>query len=86
MEHTHPHTHRVPSLMTVVFLFGGQKVYRHFFSQDRNVESYSSKDIEVRRGRREGGGGKVEEVEEGGEERERCLWCRLSTLLEFLFL
>jgi len=33
-----------------VFLFGGQKVYRHFFSQDKNVESYSSKDIETRLG------------------------------------
>ena len=29
-----------------IFLFGGRKVYRHFFSQDKDVEMYNKKEIE----------------------------------------
>ena len=69
-----------------MFLFGGQKVYRHFFSQDKNVESYSSKDIETRLGEEgeEGGWRRVGGERDGGETRGRSHCCRLSTLLEFL--
>ena len=42
-----------------MFLFGGERVYRHFFSQNKSVESYRSKDIEIKLG------------EEGGRERGR---------------
>ena len=58
-----------------VFLFGGERVYRHFFSQNKSVESYNSKDIEIRLGEE---GGKRWEGEKGGrggrekkEEEER---------------
>ena len=37
--HTHTHTQGTITDDSDVFLFGGQKVYRHFFSQDKNVES-----------------------------------------------
>ena len=33
-----------------VFLFGGKKVYRHFFSQTRDVEVYTSKELQQRLG------------------------------------
>ena len=33
-----------------IFLFGGRKVYRHFFSQDREVELYTSSDLQQRLG------------------------------------
>lgn len=33
-----------------VFLFGGRKVYRHFFSQQREVEEYSSSQLQQRLG------------------------------------
>ena len=29
-----------------VFLFGGQNVYRHFFDQKKEVESYSASEVE----------------------------------------
>lgn len=29
-----------------IFLFGGRKVYRHFFSQDKDVEMYDKNEIE----------------------------------------
>ena len=60
---THIYTHTpTPTQGTItddsdVFLFGGQEVYLHFFSQDKNMESYSSKNIETRQGEEEGGGG-----------------------------
>ena len=34
-----------------VFLFGGRKVYRHFFSQDRELEVYTSSDLQQRLGK-----------------------------------
>ena len=33
-----------------IFLFGGKKVYRHFFSQDREVEVYNSSELQQRLG------------------------------------
>ena len=33
-----------------VFLFGGRRVYRHFFSQDREVELYTSSELQQRLG------------------------------------
>ena len=61
-----------------MFLFGGERVYRHFFSQNKSVESYRSKDIEIRlgeeggEGEREGGeGGREGEREEREERKER---------------
>ena len=33
-----------------VFLFGGRKVYRHFFTPERHVELYSAEDVERRLG------------------------------------
>ena len=59
-----------------MFLFGGERVYRHFFSQNKSVESYRSKDIEIRlgeeggEGEREGGEGGKEGGRKQGEERE----------------
>ena len=29
-----------------VFLFGGQKVYRHFFDQHKDIELYSASEVE----------------------------------------
>ena len=40
-----------------MFLFGGERVYRHFFAQNKSVESYRSKDIEIRLGEEGGKGG-----------------------------
>ena len=51
-----------------VFLFGGERVYRHFFSQNKSVESYSGKDIEIRLG--EEGGKRWEGGREGEGERD----------------
>ena len=28
-----------------VFLFGGKRVYRHFFNQEKHVECYNAKEI-----------------------------------------
>ena len=39
-----------------IFLFGGEKVYRNFFSQDKDVEVYQRKEIERILGRQESPG------------------------------
>ena len=48
------HTHQTSGTVTDdsdVFLFGGQKVYRHFFNHEREVTAYSTEDISQTLGR-----------------------------------
>ena len=46
LDHTHQ-THGTITDDSDVFLFGGQKVYRHFFHQDKEATSYTTDDIRL---------------------------------------
>ena len=45
LDHTHQ-THGSITDDSDVFLFGGQRVYRHFFSQEKEPMFYDASDIE----------------------------------------